>query len=387
MRRLATFLACAALSATPTWGEEPAKQPGEAVQVPAYPYWIGAMCVPTELTLRDEKRGDDKPGDDDADDGLTVVQVLPDSPAAKGGLRAQDIIVKVDGKELDEVDELLKAVSAGGGKALKLEVLREGKPHKLTVTPEKRPEGDVLMRFQGLGPEGMPNRMQAERLQALAEAMRQKMPEAEAKQMQDWVEKMRRGDQQPLRMHVFGPGVVMHSAGVVGGAALPEGVTVTIKKTGAQPMSITVERGDETWTVNDRELGRLPQELQAPVGAMVGGGQLGHIRSLRTQGAGGAAAAVVSADGTGPIQVQIQTEEGGAKTTQSFTLPNPQGPQPGAAIAIPVPQPGNAPRVPPAVEFEKLRQQVEQLQRRIDELQKQVPAAPSDSKRKTNTKE
>ena len=87
MRRLATFLACAALSATPTWGEEPAKQPGEAVQVPAYPYWIGAMCVPTELTLRDEKRGDDKPGDDDADDGLTVVQVLPDSPAANEGRR------------------------------------------------------------------------------------------------------------------------------------------------------------------------------------------------------------------------------------------------------------------------------------------------------------
>jgi hypothetical protein len=103
---------------------------------------------------------------------------------------------------------------------------------------------------------------------------------------------------------------------------------------------------------------------------------------LRTQGAGGAAAAVVGTDGTGPIQVQIQTEEGGAKTTQSFTLPNPQGPQPGAAIAIPVPQPGLAPRVPPAAEFEKLRQQVEQLQRRIDELQKQTPAAASDSKRK-----
>lgn len=353
MRRVLSWLACAALVASPAWGEEKADAPSAVLgtfTVIDSPYWIGAMCRPTDAEVREQLELDDV--------GLTVFQVLPDSPAAKGGLKMHDVITRADGQPISTVPQLMEAVS--DGKKLELEVIRSGKKEKLTVEPAKRPEGDVLM-LRGRQLDGE----QAAKMRELTEKMRARLPEAEARQMQEWVEKMRRGEQTPLRMHMFGPGVVMHSAA----APLPDGVTVTIKKSGAGPTTITVERGDETWTLNDKELHRLPKDLQGPVGAMVGGGQV----SFNVQSQGAVAVGTASSD-AGAVQVQIQTSDA-------------TGPQ---AVTLPLPKSGAA--TPPtasksdSTELESLQQQVRQLQRQVEELQKKnnaaSPAAESKSKSK-----
>lgn len=354
MRRVVTWLACAALVASPAWAEEKATQKSAAtgtVTPAEHAYWIGALCQPTEQVIREQLELDDV--------GLTVFQVLPESPAAKAGLKMHDVITRAGGQPMSTVPQLMEAVA--GGKKLELEVLRSGKKETLTVEPEKRPEGDTLL-FRSRQLDGE----QAAKMREFTEKMRGRLPEGEARQMQEWVEKFRRGEQLPLRMHMFGPGVVMHSAAA---APLPEGVTVTIKKSGSGPTWITVERADETWTLSDKELDRLPKELQGPVGAMVGGGPM----AFNIQTAGGAVAGAAMSD-SGPVQVQIQTDDGSGP--RAFTLPLPQGQNaPGRSTAD----------TANAAELEALKQELRQLRRQVEDLQKSGAAVPADAKKKSKT--
>lgn len=72
--------------------------------------------------------------------GVLVTEVEPDSPAAKAGLRAGDVIVKVGDTEVASPDALHKAM--GGtkpGGELALHVLRKGSRQKVTVTLGKMP--------------------------------------------------------------------------------------------------------------------------------------------------------------------------------------------------------------------------------------------------------
>jgi hypothetical protein len=189
----------------------------------------------------------------------------------------------------------------------------------------------------------------AERLRELAEKMRENLPEGEAKRMQEWLERMQRGEAPPLRMHMFGPGVVMQQ---IGGGPLPKGVKVQVSRSGDKPAEIHVERGDEKWDVKENELDKLPEDLRGPIGAMLGGGVHGAVLSTP----GGAASAIAIGSGEPGVRIKIDGVEG---AVQPFTIPLPQG------------------LVGPAVaELESLKKQVEQLQRQVDELQKQRPATP-----------
>ena len=69
------------------------------------------------------------------DHGALVAQVMPDSPAAKAGLRMGDVIVEFDGHTIAKAGDLprLVAGTAVGGTAT-LQVFRDGKP--LTVTAQ-----------------------------------------------------------------------------------------------------------------------------------------------------------------------------------------------------------------------------------------------------------
>lgn len=78
--------------------------------------------------------------DDNGDaKGVAIEKILPDSPADKAGLHEHDIIVRIDGQKMQtskDVREMLRNLE--GSKDLQVEVLRDGQPVTVTVTPEKR---------------------------------------------------------------------------------------------------------------------------------------------------------------------------------------------------------------------------------------------------------
>lgn len=72
--------------------------------------------------------------------GVLVRKVRPDSAAASAGLRAGDVIVKVDGKNIESPIDLSTAVRLREKDSVSLTVIRERKESVITVTwPEGRP--------------------------------------------------------------------------------------------------------------------------------------------------------------------------------------------------------------------------------------------------------
>jgi len=73
--------------------------------------------------------------------GALVVNVLSNSPAEKSGLREEDIILKFEGREISNVQELIRDVSATEvGKKAKLLVFRDKKEELIEVEIGERPE-------------------------------------------------------------------------------------------------------------------------------------------------------------------------------------------------------------------------------------------------------
>ncbi|MGD1862479.1 MAG: HhoA/HhoB/HtrA family serine endopeptidase [Leptolyngbyaceae cyanobacterium] len=76
----------------------------------------------------------------DADDGVLIVRVLEDTPAAAGGLQAGDIIQQVNGKSVETPTDVQAQVDAGEiGQPLTVEILREGETQAVTVRPMPLP--------------------------------------------------------------------------------------------------------------------------------------------------------------------------------------------------------------------------------------------------------
>lgn len=69
------------------------------------------------------------------DSGVLVTEVDADGPAGKAGMKAGDVILAFDGREIRDAGDLRKAVrDADEGRALALKVQREGRPLDLNVT-------------------------------------------------------------------------------------------------------------------------------------------------------------------------------------------------------------------------------------------------------------
>lgn len=291
------------------------------------PYWIGAMCVPIEETLRVQLGL--KPGQ-----GLVVANIMPESPAAAAGLKPHDVLVSIDDVELQGLAGLMKAVNDGGEKELKLGIIREGKRETLTIKPSKRPERDELIGRPFNVPLPTPEVVteHARRMREHLDRVRDQLPEAEVKRMEEWIAQLERGQAAgPLRLHMFGPGVVMQPPGQAG--HLPAGVSVSVTRQDGQPAKIHIERGDEKWDVSEGELDKLPPDLRGPVAGMLGGVVVG---------------------GGGESRVEIRTDDGTLRADRVTIVP-PVGP-------------GVVPGV------ERMAAEIEQLQRQVVELQKQVDA-------------
>jgi serine protease Do len=70
--------------------------------------------------------------------GVEVVEVVDGSPAARGGLRPEDLIVEVDGVALSDVGDLQRLMVAERiGRGLSTRVYREGNTVELTLVPQE----------------------------------------------------------------------------------------------------------------------------------------------------------------------------------------------------------------------------------------------------------
>src|SRR5437667_430207 len=95
--------------------------------------WIGAAMQPVRVDPATEQRLK-------REAGLLLLSVEPDAPASRAGLLVGDIVVAIDGKDVDGFDQLLDVL--GGdvvGKKLKLEVVRAGQPVSVDVVIDERP--------------------------------------------------------------------------------------------------------------------------------------------------------------------------------------------------------------------------------------------------------
>jgi S1-C subfamily serine protease len=73
------------------------------------------------------------------EEGLLVVAVTPDGPAARAGILIGDLILAVDGQAIGSPEELLDWLTANRvGKAATLRLLRGGKPAEASVTIGER---------------------------------------------------------------------------------------------------------------------------------------------------------------------------------------------------------------------------------------------------------
>jgi serine protease Do len=73
--------------------------------------------------------------------GVIVADVLPDSPAEKDGLKRGDIVEKINGKQVENANQLSRSIAAmKPDAAVTLDVIRDGKPVTVKVTIGIMPE-------------------------------------------------------------------------------------------------------------------------------------------------------------------------------------------------------------------------------------------------------
>lgn len=80
--------------------------------------------------------------------GLLVNNVRENSPAAKAGLKAGDIIVEADGKEIKNNADLIRAVNEKKEGDVQLTIIRDRSRQTVQVTPEKL-KGELTPLFEG----------------------------------------------------------------------------------------------------------------------------------------------------------------------------------------------------------------------------------------------
>src|SRR2546425_2811176 len=74
------------------------------------------------------------------DGGLLITSVNENSPAAKAGLKAGDVITAVDGEKVTSPGDVSRAISKKEDGPVSLTIIRDRSTRTVTVTPEKNPD-------------------------------------------------------------------------------------------------------------------------------------------------------------------------------------------------------------------------------------------------------
>jgi serine protease Do len=78
------------------------------------------------------------------DGGLLITSVNDNSPAAKAGLKAGDVITAVDGEKVSSPGDVSRAINKKQDGDVSLAILRDRNTRTVTLTPEKNPEPAVV---------------------------------------------------------------------------------------------------------------------------------------------------------------------------------------------------------------------------------------------------
>jgi C-terminal processing protease CtpA/Prc len=136
----------------------------------------GYLGVRVQDIDRDLQRARDLP----STDGALVNRVEEGSPAQKAGIRRGDVIVRVDGEEIENSAELVREMrDTEPGATVKIAAIREGDRHNYEVKLGTRPAerfGDV-MRWHGRNMDDMPERI--ERIRVNRDQARRQLDELE----------------------------------------------------------------------------------------------------------------------------------------------------------------------------------------------------------------
>jgi membrane-associated protease RseP (regulator of RpoE activity) len=215
--------------------------PGEDRLIDVPKHWVGVGVGPVPELLRKHLQLEDE-------EGVLVLNVVDDSPAAKAGITKDDVIVSAAGKDLVEVRDLLEVVREREGQEFELEVIHEGEQKSVTISPAERPDEFAVVPFrqnaEGLWQNNLPWRLE-----------------------RAWPD----GDR--LQFRALGPGVLFDS-GQLGLENLPSGVSVQVYKENDGPATVKVQKGDEKWEfeADDEEaLEELPEDVRGIVQGMLGG--------------------------------------------------------------------------------------------------------------------
>jgi membrane-associated protease RseP (regulator of RpoE activity) len=80
------------------------------------------------------------------DGGVMINEVRPDSPGARAGLKAGDIVIEVDGKPVRNNFDLIKAVNAKASGDVQLTIMRDRNRQTISVTPEISKDGGFFFK-------------------------------------------------------------------------------------------------------------------------------------------------------------------------------------------------------------------------------------------------
>lgn len=168
-----------------------------------------------------------------AGQGLSVEQVMPESIAAKAGLKQYDILLAADGKPMRSQTDLTEVVAQAEGKTIKLEVVREGKPRTIEVAI---PAADANVPAGGGG------------------LVLRAAPSIQF-------------GEEGILIQQFG-------GGGFGGLKLPENCRVEVRQDKDGPAKIKVEFEGKTYETTADKLDDLPESLREPLRRMTVGNVL-----------------------------------------------------------------------------------------------------------------
>lgn len=105
--------------------------------------YLGVACSSANRELSEALRDHLKV----PDGGALAETVNPDTPAARGGMKDGDVIVKFGARDVRSFSDLEKAVSTvNPGSSVPVEVVRDGRPVRLNITVVERPSEEALLK-------------------------------------------------------------------------------------------------------------------------------------------------------------------------------------------------------------------------------------------------
>ena len=106
-----------------------------------HPY-LGIQMMNLNKELKESINSDPRIGVKiEADKGVIIVRVMPGTPAESAGLKNGDLIERINGIEVTDVSDVQSQVERGGlDKLLQVEIVRAGKPQKISVKPTTLPK-------------------------------------------------------------------------------------------------------------------------------------------------------------------------------------------------------------------------------------------------------